>query len=108
MCIKESELLNELIFQECSLAHQSVNKVHGCAIRLARGDLCGDGAARHHNVDWHLEFAPRPCICRSGVASTEGDQAAALHLCLTEVLDHVRHAIQHAAHFVRAGALQVF
>jgi len=54
----------------------------------------------HHNVDWHLEFAPRPRVCRGGIASTEGDQATALHLCLTEVLDHVRHAIQHAAHFV--------
>ena len=105
--VDETALCNELVLQLSSGAHVSLNQVDRCAVRLAGGDLCWHGLRRHNDLDRNAVGTTRPGVCGGGVPCAKGDDAAALHILDTEELNEACYAIQHAAHLVRAAALQV-
>ena len=105
--VDEATLCNKFVLQLSSGAHMPLNQVHRCAVRLAGGDLCRHGLRRHDDFNRNTVGATRPGVSGGGVARTEGDDAAALHILDTEELNESCNAIQHAAHLVRAAALQM-
>ena len=105
--IDEATLCNKFVLELSSGAHMPLNQVHRCAVRLAGSDLCRHGLRRHNDFHWDAVGAASPGVCGGGVPCAKGDDAAALHILDTEELNEARYAIQHAAHLVRAAALQV-
>ena len=105
--IDEATLCNKFVLQLSGGAHMPLNQVHRRAVRFTGGDLCRHSLRRHDHLNWDAVGAASPGVRGGGVTRAKGDDAAALHIVNTEELNESCDAIQHAAHLVRAAALQV-